>query len=104
MGDINDMNTQASVSETLKKLETAVEKLTGEQVVFCESGFSSSTLFSLSSAESEVRKLHHKYGYYLDKCLYKEVRGSMRATMSGVTLTFCVFLAWKGCRPLLRSP
>ncbi|KAJ5930493.1 hypothetical protein N7466_005986 [Penicillium verhagenii] len=23
--------------------------------------------------ESEVRKLHHKYGYYLDKCLYKEV-------------------------------
>ncbi|KAJ5548904.1 hypothetical protein N7513_006138 [Penicillium frequentans] len=22
--------------------------------------------------ESEVRKLHHKYGYYLDKCLYKE--------------------------------
>ena len=25
------------------------------------------------SAESEVRKLHHKYGYYLDKCLYKEV-------------------------------
>ncbi|KAJ5746697.1 hypothetical protein N7520_011879 [Penicillium odoratum] len=24
-------------------------------------------------AESEVRKLHHKYGYYLDKCLYKEV-------------------------------
>ncbi|KAK4541787.1 hypothetical protein LTR36_007319 [Oleoguttula mirabilis] len=23
-------------------------------------------------AESEVRKLHHKYGYYLDKCLYKE--------------------------------
>lgn len=23
-------------------------------------------------AEAEVRKLHHKYGYYLDKCLYKE--------------------------------
>ena len=23
-------------------------------------------------AESEVRKLHHKYGYYLDKCLYNE--------------------------------
>ena len=23
--------------------------------------------------ESEVRKLHHKYGYYLDKCLYQEV-------------------------------
>ncbi|KAJ5885058.1 hypothetical protein N7495_009568 [Penicillium taxi] len=23
--------------------------------------------------ESDVRKLHHKYGYYLDKCLYKEV-------------------------------
>lgn len=23
-------------------------------------------------AETEVRKLHHKYGYYLDKCLYKE--------------------------------
>ncbi|KAL1981466.1 hypothetical protein VTN96DRAFT_2638 [Rasamsonia emersonii] len=25
------------------------------------------------TAESEVRKLHHKYGYYLDKCLYQEV-------------------------------
>ncbi|KAL1963720.1 hypothetical protein VTN77DRAFT_7924 [Rasamsonia byssochlamydoides] len=25
------------------------------------------------TAESEVRKLHHKYGYYLDKCLYEEV-------------------------------
>lgn len=23
-------------------------------------------------AEAEVRKLHHKYGYYLDKCLYHE--------------------------------
>jgi len=23
--------------------------------------------------ESDVRKLHHKYGYYLDKCLYQEV-------------------------------
>jgi len=23
-------------------------------------------------AEAEVRKLHHKYGYYLDKCLYRE--------------------------------
>ncbi|KAL1649612.1 hypothetical protein SLS58_001669 [Diplodia intermedia] len=23
--------------------------------------------------EAEVRKLHHKYGYYLDKCLYKQV-------------------------------
>ena len=23
-------------------------------------------------AEAEVRKLHHKYGYYLDKCLYNE--------------------------------
>jgi len=25
------------------------------------------------TAESEIRKLHHKYGYYLDKCLYKQV-------------------------------
>ena len=25
------------------------------------------------TAEQEVRKLHHKYGYYLDKCLYQEV-------------------------------
>lgn len=24
-------------------------------------------------AESDIRKLHHKYGYYLDKCLYNEV-------------------------------
>ncbi|KAK0389341.1 hypothetical protein NLU13_2916 [Sarocladium strictum] len=38
--------------ERIQRLEAAVEKLT---------------------AESEVRKLHHKYGYYLDKCLYKEV-------------------------------
>lgn len=26
------------------------------------------------SDESEVRKTHFKYGYYLDKCLYNEVR------------------------------
>ena len=25
------------------------------------------------SDEAEVRKIHHKYGYYLDKCLYNEV-------------------------------
>ncbi|QKX54973.1 uncharacterized protein TRUGW13939_02063 [Talaromyces rugulosus] len=25
------------------------------------------------SAEAEIRKLHFKYGYYLDKCLYQEV-------------------------------
>jgi len=25
------------------------------------------------SDEAEIKKLHHKYGYYLDKCLYKEV-------------------------------
>lgn len=23
--------------------------------------------------EAEIRKLHFKYGYYLDKCLYQEV-------------------------------
>lgn len=26
------------------------------------------------SDEAEVRKTHFKYGYYLDKCLYNEVR------------------------------
>lgn len=26
------------------------------------------------SDQEEVRKLQYKYGYYLDKCLYKEVR------------------------------
>ncbi|TKA68342.1 hypothetical protein B0A55_09345, partial [Friedmanniomyces simplex] len=26
----------------------------------------------LEGTESEVRKLHFKYGYYLDKCLYKQ--------------------------------
>ncbi|KAL1839254.1 hypothetical protein VTJ49DRAFT_1691 [Mycothermus thermophilus] len=25
------------------------------------------------SDEAEIRKIHHKYGYYLDKCLYNEV-------------------------------
>jgi hypothetical protein len=30
----------------------------------------------IAAGESDVRKLHHKYGYYLDKCLYKEVRQS----------------------------
>ena len=44
--EINDMDTQASVSETLKKLETAVEKLTGEQVIFRESRFSNTQLCS----------------------------------------------------------
>ncbi len=28
------------------------------------------------SDEAEVRKVHFKYGYYLDKCLYNEVRSS----------------------------
>jgi hypothetical protein len=26
------------------------------------------------SDQEEIRKLQYKYGYYLDKCLYKEVR------------------------------
>ena len=29
------------------------------------------------SDEAEVRKVHFKYGYYLDKCLYNEVRFSV---------------------------
>jgi hypothetical protein len=33
-------------------------------------GFSNSA----NPDEAEVRKTHHKYGYYLDKCLYNEVR------------------------------
>lgn len=28
--------------------------------------------------EAEIKKLHHKYGYYLDKCLYKEVHIPLR--------------------------
>jgi len=45
------MSTEALV-ETVKALQVQVETLT---------------------AEWEIRKLHHKYGYYIDKCLYKEV-------------------------------
>ncbi|KAF7552067.1 hypothetical protein G7Z17_g4584 [Cylindrodendrum hubeiense] len=41
-----------TLASTIKSLQRTVEKL---------------------AAESEVRKLHHKYGYYLDKCLYQEV-------------------------------
>jgi hypothetical protein len=26
------------------------------------------------SDEAEIKKLHFKYGYYLDKCLYQEVK------------------------------
>jgi hypothetical protein len=29
---------------------------------------------ALDTDEAEVRKTHFKYGYYLDKCLYDEVR------------------------------
>ncbi|TXC06979.1 hypothetical protein FocTR4_00002385, partial [Fusarium oxysporum f. sp. cubense] len=41
-----------SVMKQLKAMEAKIEKLT---------------------AEADVRKLQHIYGYYLDKCLYKEV-------------------------------
>ncbi|GAB7355505.1 hypothetical protein MBLNU459_g5994t1 [Dothideomycetes sp. NU459] len=43
--------TDDSLLKKVEFLQTQVEKLT---------------------AESEIRKLHHKYGYYLDKCLYQE--------------------------------
>ncbi len=29
------------------------------------------------SDEAEVRKVHFKYGYYLDKCLYNEAGGKI---------------------------
>jgi hypothetical protein len=32
------------------------------------------------SDEAEVRKIHHKYGYYLDKCLYNEVPNNLPLT------------------------
>ena len=41
----------ADLLKLVRNLQTKVEKL---------------------EAEAEVRKLHHKYGYYLDKCLYRE--------------------------------
>jgi hypothetical protein len=34
------------------------------------------------SDEAEVRKVHFKYGYYLDKCLYNEVRSHPFALIS----------------------
>jgi hypothetical protein len=34
----------------------------------------STVLIYYFSDEGEIKKLHFKYGYYLDKCLYQEVR------------------------------
>ena len=28
----------------------------------------------MKADEAEIRKIHFKYGYYLDKCLYNEVK------------------------------
>lgn len=46
------------------------------------------------SDESEVRKTHFKYGYYLDKCLYNEVR------ISFPHLEYCCLFQQDYCPPL----
>lgn len=68
----SNMEAEALVKK-IESLEAAVEKLTGKHFsCLWHTALANHTL--LSSAESDVRKLQNMYGYYLDKCLYKEVR------------------------------
>jgi hypothetical protein len=58
-----------SVMKQLQAMEAKIEKLTGNN-------YPLRPLLRLTlyvTAEADVRKLQHIYGYYLDKCLYKEV-------------------------------
>ena len=62
----------AELKQLVKSLQKEVTRLSGSsrQHVYCAS------LLALTNSrldQEEIRKLQYKYGYYLDKCLYKEV-------------------------------
>ena len=57
----------ATASACASKRETAEEKTLKEQVA------QMSNQLGILEDTNAIRKLHHAYGYYLDKCIYEEV-------------------------------
>ncbi|MHB0774245.1 nuclear transport factor 2 family protein [Halomonas sp. WWR20] len=55
----NNQQTNASIQKQLQAMASQIDNLS-QQVRLLED-------------HNEIRRLHHKYGYYLDKCLYDEV-------------------------------
>jgi hypothetical protein len=59
--------------EELKKqvaaLQRELSRVSGKRLLDCRI----SGVLTLHADEAEVRKVHHKYGYYIDKSLFDEV-------------------------------
>jgi hypothetical protein len=64
----------SSLKDEIKALRTEVGRLRGKCLSCPFSCVTAREANESNADESEIRKLHHKYGYYLDKCLYQEVR------------------------------
>lgn len=54
----------------VETLRADVTRLSGNCLVSCPLA---SCLANGTSDQEDIRKLQYTYGYYLDKCLYKEV-------------------------------
>jgi hypothetical protein len=76
----------------VEKLQAEVTRLSGTRLVSYR--LASLWLANGTLDQEDIRKLQYTYGYYLDKCLYKEVGGLM------------LLLIWKlmlpGRQPLRR--
>jgi len=62
----------SEVAELKKIVESLSKEVT--RLVSCSSLQLKLSNADVSSDEAEIKKLHFKYGYYLDKCLYQEVK------------------------------
>jgi hypothetical protein len=56
----------------VEKLQAEVTRLSGKYLVSYRLG-SVPCLANGTADQEDIRKLQYTYGYYLDKCLYKEV-------------------------------
>jgi hypothetical protein len=60
------------LKKLVESLSKEVTRLAGKVPLALQSDLHNADI--LFSDEGEIKKLHFKYGYYLDKCLYQEVR------------------------------
>lgn len=60
----------AELKAQVKQLTARVNKVQGQAA---NGSWAITPDANVGADEAEIRKIHFKYGYYLDKCLYKEV-------------------------------
>ena len=74
----------AELKKQVQVLQKELARVSGQSTRLT-SRFLSNTPYA---DEAEVRKTHHKYGYYLDKCLYNEVSSNGSRSVRPPWLTY----------------